>query len=543
MDQVGKDSSIIFGSRTLLRAEFCNVLWCTVYAASLSLVVWTSTATAAQAPLATISVKTEPLRAQIPKGFVGLSLEVSPLGEGFHAVPQGQLSASGTTYQYALGRADVPNKAYFQFMRNLGPGVLRLGGGSQDNTCWDPNTAPHPDWCAAPIKAGDLKLFSLAAQASGWRLVLGLNLKQDSAAWALREITQGITRYIKHGQILGLEIGNEPELFSGGGFRPNGFTVSDHARSFLSYAETFRNNPVAKQYQVVGPAYCCAWRDPRDLNMFIMSVSAKNLALVTVHAYSASTAGERTVTIAQLLEPALMDRWNEQALGLVAAAHENAIPIALAESNSVDGGGMPGVSDAFASALWGLDWMFSAAYDGFSQINFHTSYKPGGSPYNPIVTVGWQDRLGKWRYRNTPQPLYYAMYMFARNATGEHFLPVSTETRANVRTYAVSSCAGCEVKVFIVNKDLTEAGTVCIHIDRKMGKGSLILFEAPHLDSTASSVRYGGVQFDPEGRLPAPHANQVRSDANGEYRLILPNSAAAMLIIAPLRMPKRGEPR
>ena len=492
----------------------------------------------AQAPVATISVEAEPLGPQIPKDFVGLSLEVSTGGQGLPAFKKaegaaGLSQAQPTETQYALGHPGAPNAAFFQFMRNLGTGVLRLGGNSQDNTCWDEQKAPHPEWCQGTLEDGDFQLFSQAAESSGWHLILGLNLKQNAPQWALDEVVQGIGRDIKPGQISELEIGNEPDLFSRGQARPRSYSPADHVGEFLGHVHAFAQNPIAKQFALAGPATCCGWRDPNDLDTFMDGVKPSGLALVTVHEYPATTCGGRTVTVDDLLSPALMARFHGQAQPLIAAAQQRNLPIALAETNSASCGGMPGVSDAFASAVWGLDWIFSNAKDGFSAINIHMSYRPGGSSYNPIETVGAEDGSHRWRYHNTAEPLYYAMYMFARNAAGDYLLPASIETRANIRAYAVSPCAGCAVKVFVINKDLKATGTVRVHVAGRVGPASLLFLEAASLASLASEVEYGGVQFDAEGHLPVPQSTEIRPEAGGDYVFTLPSASVAMLTLAP----------
>ncbi|MDE3178968.1 MAG: hypothetical protein KGM47_04835, partial [Acidobacteriota bacterium] len=287
---------------------------------------------------------------------------------------------------------------------------------------------------------------------------------------------------------------------------------------------------VARRYAIVGPATCCAWRNARDLGIFIDGVAAKNLKLVTVHNYSATTCGGKTVTIAQLLSPELMDRFNERAMQLVAAAHARGLPIAMAETNSASCGGMPGVSNAFASAEWGLDYMFTLAQNGFRYVNFHSSYRPGGSSYNPINTFG-QEESGSWHYRNVAQPLYYAMYLFARNASGRRILPVTTQTNANIHAFAVTSASRRQVNVFVLNEDLSAAGEVRVHVAGREGEASLLLLEAPSLNSQASGVRYGGMQFGSRGQLPPPHAKVVRPDSHGDYVFTLPTASIALLSV------------
>jgi hypothetical protein len=486
----------------------------------------------AAAPMATVSVNATQPGSQIPRNFVGFSLEVSEGGQGLQAFKSGSApSQSGGETQYALGRPGAPNDGFFQFMRNLGPGILRLGGNSQDNTCWDPGRAPHPKLCQAALAAGDMQIFSNAAEGSGWQLILGINLKQNSGACALREVTQGIAPNIQPGQIFGFEIGNEPDLFRRGA-RPSSYTPQEHVKEFLGYVRAFRANRIAHGYAFVGPATCCAWRNARDLGVFVDGVGAKNLKLVTIHDYPTTTCGGRTVTVAQLLAPALIERFNSMAKPLVAAASTRHLPIALAETNSASCGGMPGVSNAFASTAWGLDWMFSAAEDGLRTVNFHISFRPGGSSYNAVDTVGSVDAAGHWSYRNVAEPLYYAMYLFAQNASGARLLPVAINTSANVRAFAASACPDCPVNVFLINKDLGAAGQVHVHVTGKTGPASLVLVRAPSLSSGASAVRYGGVVFDSQGRLPAPHTVSVHADSKGDYVFTLPNASVALLKVS-----------
>ncbi|HLZ49625.1 MAG TPA: glycosyl hydrolase family 79 C-terminal domain-containing protein [Candidatus Acidoferrum sp.] len=489
--------------------------------------------TAAQAPVATVSIETKPLGARIPNDFAGFSLEVSTAGQGIGAFAPGGIKAGSTAEaaEYALGTSNAPNEAFFRFMRNLGPGILRLGGNSQDNTCWNLAAAPHPDWCKAPLSAADFQLFSRAAKDSGWRLIVGMNLKQNSSAWALDEVTRAIAKEIKPQEIIGLEIGNEPDLFSRDGSRPETYTPADNVKDFLAYHNAFARNATARQYALIGPATCCKWHNAQDLGVFVDGVGAASLKLVTVHSYLLTTCGGRTVSLEELLAPDLMKRLDDESRSLVQVARQRNLPIALAETNSASCGGMPGVSNAFAAALWGLDSLFSAASDGYSGVNFHFSYRPGGSSYNPVDTFARHDSSGRQLYRNLAQPLYYGMYLFTQVAPGKFMLPAHTETTSNIRSYATTTCLTCEVSVVVINKDLTSAGRVSIHVPGRAGAAKLLLLKAPRLDSLASEVTFGGVHFDSEGHIPPPRLQPVEPNSDGNYEFDLPNAAAALLTV------------
>ena len=498
----------------------------------LTLTVLGCSMAAAQTPLATVSVETKTLGAKIPENFLGFSLEVSTQGQGIGAfTPGGASAAAGPPIaEYALGTPEAPNKAFFQFMNDLGQGVLRLGGNSQDNTCWNPAEAPHPDWCKAELRAGDFQLFSRAAKASGWSLIVGINLKQNSGAWALREITEGIAKEIKPEQIIGLEIGNEPDLFSRDGGRPQTYSPADLVKDFLAYRNVFEQDPIARQFGLVGPATCCGWRNAKDLGVFLDGVGASTLKLATVHSYLLTTCGDHTVTAKQLLAPELMTRFLDETHGLVSEAQKRKVAIALAETNSASCGGMPGVSNAFAAALWGIDTLFSAAEGGFAGVNFHFSYRPGGSSYNPVDTYRRAASEGK-AYENIVEPLYYGMYVFARSAVGENLLPVNTKSESNIRSYATTACPTCDVHIVVLNKDESASGRVRVEIAGRAGTAKLLMLRAPRLDSLSPNVTYGGVQFEDDGHLPTPHWKQVKSDGNGNYEFELPKAAAALLVV------------
>jgi hypothetical protein len=494
--------------------------------------------TKAQEPVATVTINTHELGAQIPKDFLGFSNEVSDAGQGLPPVTPQALGSptevpgvpSNAQRVYILGRPDAPNTDFFAFMRNLGPGVLRLGGNSQDNTCWDLKAAPHPDWCQGPITADDLRLYESAAHSAGWRIILGLNLKQNAPKWALSEGTEGVSKEIQPSDLIGVEIGNEADLFSRGPARPQTYSPQDYVREASAYIQAYQSDPRTRQYGFVAPAVCCGWLNPQSLDTILKGIGA-NLKLVSVHNYPTTTCGKHNVTVQELLAPELRDRFNSLSEQLVAVASRYHLPIALAETNSASCGGMAGVSNAFASALWGMRDMFDIARDGYSSIEFHFSYRQGGSAYNPVQVLGWEGPDKQRHYRNVAQPLYYAMYLFAQGASGEHLLPAATETRAPISTFATTACATCAVHIFLINEEPSGVARVRVRLHSPAGKATLLLLQAPGLAALAPEVRYGGQQFDTHGHIAAVESVAVSRTAEGNYTLELPGPSVGLLTV------------
>jgi hypothetical protein len=109
---------------------------------------------------------------------------------------------------------------------------------------------------------------------------------------------------------------------------------------------------------------------------------------------------------------------------LVAAGKTAGVPYRMTEGNSCYHGGQPGVSDAFASALWAADYLLRVAQAGYAGVNLHG----GGEGYYALITG--EPNATKLR------PQYYGM-LLAQRFTGATFVGVSLGGEArNVTTYA-----------------------------------------------------------------------------------------------------------
>ena len=89
------------------------------------------------------------------------------------------------------------------------------------------------------------------------------------------------------------------------------------------------------------------------------------------------------------------------------------LPYRIVETNSCFGGGQPGVSDTFASALWGLDYMFTLAAFGPPGVNMETGLNQLGFPSSrtPIDMGAKGGFLAK--------PIYYGMLAFSLVGQGD----------------------------------------------------------------------------------------------------------------------------
>ena len=122
-----------------------------------------------------------------------------------------------------------------------------------------------------------------------------------------------------------------------------------------------------------------------------------------------------------------------------ALAHSNGMPFRMTEGNSCFGGGKPGVSDAFASALWGADYMLTCAAAGNSGVNLHGG---GDGLYAPIA-VG--ENLS-----TDLRPLYFGM-QFAEQFAGWELRNCTVAGEANFTAWLARNVD--EHQLALINKD------------------------------------------------------------------------------------------
>ena len=130
--------------------------------------------------------------------------------------------------------------------------------------------------------------------------------------------------------------------------------------------------------------------------------------LLTHHFYPTGPGSSPEVTIDRLLNSTR--RLNGLLLSLKTIARDARLPYRLAETNSCFLGGRPGVSDAYASALWGVNSLFQAAEAGCAGVNFHGGRRGAYTPLAFSKTDG-----------DSARPLYYAMLLFAQVGAANSF--------------------------------------------------------------------------------------------------------------------------
>ena len=358
---------------------------------------------------------TGPSSPVLPPSFAGLSVETSLVPSWFRA---GSCHSGVRAALALLGRPEI-----------------RVGGNSQDRL-----------WPAAPLPPGEQQvadipyfhaLHCLAAIRSP--LLVGLNLLGRDAA-ATGDLLSKVG-YVVPPDLLTIALGNEPDLY--GSRLPTPGDYAGYLGLYGSTLDALRGRLGGFLPPIAGPDPA-TWRWTAQTANF---VATEHPAVVDEHVYGLNgcrqTPGTPTYpTVSQLLSPFASTDLIGALAPVVTAARRAHIPAQISEANSVACGGVAGVSDQPAAALWGLSLLGGAATAGFSRVEFHSS----GGAYDPFVVTPTTIDF---------RPLFSALVLADRLwPAGSRPLRLTGDLPAGLAGWAARRTDG-SLAVLLVNSDQT----------------------------------------------------------------------------------------
>ncbi|ALG13431.1 glycosyl hydrolase family 79 C-terminal domain-containing protein [Kibdelosporangium phytohabitans] len=451
---------------------------------------------------ATITIDSANPAGRLPKDFVGLSFEIRELG---------------------IGNLDIREGNVLAMFRTLGrDSNIRLAGNTLDrDTLWVPRGRqppdPLPEWVANTLTPADIERLNRLLDATGWKAEAGINvgrwdpvLGPDQAEEMFRILGRNL---------VAAECGNEPDQWAQRGYKPTTYAYADYRKDWAVCAAAVGNNRIA------GPdtaGTTSSWaanlaKDERD-----------KLSMLTVHQYPAGA----TTTIPTLLSPELHTKQLMELQPTLNAAKAQNLPLRVDEANSTYSGGIDGVSNKYASALWGMDYALQLAQGGVSGINIHGGLGVCNEPiwngkfqrYTPFCAVTKADELAQV-YK--AMPIYYGLWMTRQMGSGR-FLPVNLTTDRNITAYAVKGDDG-RTRIAVLQKD--DTSTAPVKLDIKVGNrfrdARVLTMTGTALADEATAVQ--GSTVDREGQLKArPDNVRVR---NGSLALNLKAGSAVVITL------------
>jgi len=452
-----------------------------------------------------LNLRSDRLGQKIAEDFVGLSYESAQLGNP----------------KFFSGE----NTALIGFVRGLGSsGVLRIGGNTSEWCYWtpDPSKRIHADSegavgpdkglkAASPVSITPEAIRNLRdfLDATGWKLIYGLNMGTGSAEDAAAEAAYVMD--VAGAKLIAFQLCNEPDLFYKNGIRKADYAFSQFGQEWQHFFEAIRARVPAAPFAGPDTAYNNSWLVP-FANQFKSQVR-----FLSQHYYAEGPPTDPSMTIERLLHanPKLQDEF----AGMQKTMHETGLPFRLAETNSCYSGGKAGVSDTFASALWGSDLMYQLAAAGGTGINFHGG---GYGWYTPIAGTPEDGFLAR--------PIYYGMLMFSQAGAGQLFeTSLDGIERAPILTaYGLRATNGKE-RAIVINKNLDRRVLITVSANHGMRGVQVLRLHAPRIDDT-TDVTLGAAPVGASGNWSAQQTETV-SATNGNIELDLPAASAAVLTL------------
>jgi hypothetical protein len=396
------------------------------------------------------------------------------------------------------------NTALIQLFRLLGPGVLRIGANQVDRSSWNGAVSD-----LTPILPAQIDELAAFLRATEWQVIYAVNMANNTPANAAKEAAYVAGRL--GSSLLAWEIGNEPDLYVREKHRPAGWTYADYLREWRVMRDAM--SAASPGVAFTGPATAF---DLRRFTLPFAKDEGERIVMLTQHYYRADR-DDPASNMELLLRPD--PKLTSELRALVSAASDAGIAqgARLDEANSFFGGGLQNVSNAYGTALWVLDFLFTCAAAGCTGVNMHSG--GSGPGYTPI-----SERLG---VVVEARPEFYGMVMFARAAQGLPMESVQVPSAAiNSSAWGVERDDGGRNFV-LINKDdsrsLAMSVSPGIAADRF---GPLWLRGTALAASTGQTL--GGIPIGPDGSWsPPPQEPLIASD--GLLMVTLPPASAVLL--------------
>jgi len=362
----------------------------------------------------------------VPAPFLGLSMEWTSVGSYGGPARPGIVAL--------LRRLEAASGA---------PLPLRIGGASGEESWWNPSRrGPPPPGVRHDIDPASLTALAGLARGLDAPVTMGLNLQDgdDRNALALARAAQRRLR----GRLEGLEIGNEPDLYTAARtFGPPAvrrlrkrvrYAPADYVRDAGRYLDALAAGlPARSRPRLVIGGFAGSPTWPPTLPRLIARHPG-TVGAIAAHRYGLSgceLGGDAASSRAALLATQASRERMAGLEPLVAIAPAHRLPLWVTELNSAPCGGAPGASDSFAAALWLTDALFALVRAGADRAALQTF---DGAVYAPFARRG----AGA-----VARPPFFGMLAFARAAPrGTHLVPVRIAGGGRVRAWATEAPDG-----------------------------------------------------------------------------------------------------
>lgn len=481
-----------------------------------------------RADQAVVTVPAQTPLISIPRAFLGLSTEYATMAVDVQHT---------ALYERVLSQLQVPGDGRF---------VLRIGGDSADHAIFDQSADRLPPWAFPVTPALVARTVSIIKDLR-LRVIIDLNTISTTARltgnWVRAAIRQA---NLPAGSLAAFEIGNEPDIYNRAAWAtdiltanppstlkqasfsplrlPKRITAASYARTYEAFARALAS--AAPHVPLVAPALAIATHHLPWISTLLRRPHP-GLRVLSAHVYPYSACARP----GQALYPTVQKLLSENATAgmartigpAVALAHKAGFSLRLTEINSVTCGGVNGVSNTFATALWAPDALFELMRAGVEGVNLHARVESINDPfYYTPRGIG-------------THPLLYGLILFKR-MLGAHARLVPVRLRSSrslhLKVWAVREGAGSNtlntLNVLVINKGRRSA-LVNLHLPTS-SQASVQRLLAPSASST-SGVTLAGQRLNDQGVWQGKKRLETINPTSRGYVLRLRGESAALLTV------------
>lgn len=405
----------------------------------------------------------------------------------------------------------VNGQTYYYVVKAINP--AGASGASNEVAVVPASTAPGgtPIVTFFPLRnihPADIDALAALASATGWKVLYGIDYRDNLAVPSRVGDEAAYASAVLGNSLYGFEIGNEPDLYAAH------FAASTTVGAFLSQWSVFDEAVLAQvpEATLTGPAIADSYSGFSNWLTSFVGSEAGRYALLTGHDYCTNAR-----TMAGLLSP---DRELPTRLAaLRAAASAGGTSFRIAEANSFTNDGQPGVGNAFGSALWAIDFLFTLAQGGASGVNLHDAT---GAAYSPFVYNGRQF-IGA-------APEFYAAYLVQSLATGTVLdTAASLPASLSFSTHAVAGASG--TTVVLNNKDGATSILVTVTLPSAPHTVAATLLTGGGLMNTSfPSATINGESMSVSGNWQRPIGASIPVGPGGTFTVEVPPASAVFLV-------------
>jgi hypothetical protein len=251
------------------------------------------------------------------------------------------------------------------------------------------------------------------------------------------------------------------------------------------------------------------------------------------HHYYRGAAATSTATMANLLAPDPAATSQGQTVSTAVTTNQIRDGFRWGEMNSFSGHGQAGVSDAFGSALWSIDFMLTTAQlPGAAGVNFHGG---GQNQDGNTCSTGVASCVRPFRYSPIVEvdsiatgaaPLFYGLLLVSQIGAGDMLQTQASAGGLNFTAYAIAANGGSTI-VVLVNKDSTTGVDATVDVGAPVARATGTFLRAPSVDALGD-VTLGEAAVGADGTW-TPQAPFDLPAADSVVSVTVPRASAVLI--------------